>query len=95
MEAIVLHPKNQEQLEAIKAIAKALKMKFETTVSDSSPYNLDFVDKIKRGDKDLKEGKGRSITLEELDRLCEIIYLPEAEGDLNSPSLSLRIPIKD
>lgn len=69
MEAIVLHPKNQEQLEAIKAVAKALKMKFETTMVDSSPYNPDFVDKIKKGDKDLKEGKGRPITLEEIDSL--------------------------
>lgn len=69
MEAILLHPENKEQLEAIKAVSKALKMKFETTASDYSPYNPDFVDKIKKGDKDLKEGKGRSVTLEELDRL--------------------------
>lgn len=69
METIVLHPKNQEQLEAIKAVAKALKMKFETTVSNPSPYNPDFVNKIKKGDKDLKEGKGRSMSIEELDSL--------------------------
>lgn len=30
MEAILIHPKNKEQLAAVKAFAKALKMTFET-----------------------------------------------------------------
>jgi hypothetical protein len=30
MEAVIIHPKNKEQLAAIKAFAKALKMDFET-----------------------------------------------------------------
>lgn len=68
MEAVLLHPKNKEQLLAIKAIAKALKIDFETK-SDSSPYDPDFVKKIQQGDEDLKQGKGRTITLEELDSL--------------------------
>lgn len=68
MEAVLLHPKNKEQLAAIKAIAKALKIDFETK-SDDSPYSPDFVKKIQQGDEDLKQGKGRTVTLEELDGL--------------------------
>ena len=48
METVVIRPKNETQLEAIKAFAKALKMDFETTGSES-PYDPDFVKKILKG----------------------------------------------
>jgi len=47
-----MHPKNSEQLSAIKAFAKALKVDFET-----SPYNPDFVAKIKESKKEVEKGK--------------------------------------
>ena len=56
------------QIEAIKAFMKALKIKFELS-KEQSPYNPEFVEKIQQGDDDLKEGKGRKITIEELDGL--------------------------
>ncbi len=65
METIVIRPKNKTQLEAIKAFAKALKMDFETTGSES-PYDPDFVKKILRGREDVKNGKGVKIVAEDL-----------------------------
>lgn len=63
---LIAHPSNANELEIIKAFFKALKIKYEITKEDTS-YNSDFVKKIEQGDKDLKEGKGRKVTLEELD----------------------------
>jgi hypothetical protein len=56
------------QIDAIKAFMKALKIKFEVS-KEEKPYNPEFVAKILQGDKDLKNGKGESKTLEELDSL--------------------------
>jgi len=52
METVIMHPESKEQLSAIKAIAKALNVKFET-----SPYNPDFVKKIKESKRQVDEGK--------------------------------------
>jgi len=54
METMILHPKNKEQLSALKAVAKALKVEFETT---KSPYDPDFVAKIKESRQQVAEGK--------------------------------------
>ncbi|WP_299586338.1 DUF2683 family protein [Mucilaginibacter sp.] len=54
METMIMHPKNKEQLSALKAVAKALKVEFET---EASPYNPDFVAKIKESKKQIDEGK--------------------------------------
>ncbi|WP_304062777.1 DUF2683 family protein [Pedobacter glucosidilyticus] len=50
METLIVHPENKEQLAAIKAFMKALKINFEKK-SEESPYNPDFVDMIKRAEK--------------------------------------------
>lgn len=65
METVVIRPKNETQLEAIKAFAKALKMDFETTGSES-PYDPDFVKKILKGREDIKNGNGIKIAEEDL-----------------------------
>ena len=54
METLIMHPKNKEQLSALKAFAKALKMDFET---EKSPYNPAFVAKIKKSIEEAKQGK--------------------------------------
>lgn len=64
---ITAHPENASQVEAIKAFMRALKIKFE--VSKDQPYNAEFVEKILQGDKDIKAGKGRKISIEELNNL--------------------------
>jgi len=52
MEALTIHPKNNEQLEAIKSVLKALKIPFEKV---ESPYDPEFVKKIQRAEKN-REG---------------------------------------
>jgi nitrate reductase assembly molybdenum cofactor insertion protein NarJ len=48
METLIMHPKNKEQLLALKAIAKALKIAVET---QKSPYDADFVAMVKDAEK--------------------------------------------
>ena len=55
METIIVYPKNKEQVAAFKAFAKALQIDFKVK---KSPYDPEFVAKIKRGEKAAKEGKG-------------------------------------
>ena len=47
-----MHPKNEEQLSALKAFAKALKVDFET-----SPYNSAFVAKVRKSKVEADQGK--------------------------------------
>ncbi len=63
METIIVHPKNKEQLSAIKAFIKALKIDFTT---EKSPYNPEFVAKIKRGQDQIRDGKVVKIAIEDL-----------------------------
>jgi len=63
METLTLHPKNKEQLNALKAFAKALKIDFKT---EKSSYDPEFVAKIKRGQEQIKAGKGIKIAIEDL-----------------------------
>ena len=50
---------------------KALKIKFEVANKTDSPYNPESVAKIQKGDEDLKNGKGKKMTLAQLERLCK------------------------
>jgi arsenate reductase-like glutaredoxin family protein len=63
---IVVHP-SEDKIDALKAFLKALKIKFE--VVKKKPYDEEFVKIIQKGDDDIKKGKGKKITLEELDDL--------------------------
>ena len=56
MGTLTLHPDNEEQMNIFKALAKALKVKFETSVEEK-PYNPEFVEMILQGEKDYAEGK--------------------------------------
>jgi len=49
----IVHPANEEQVNALKAFVKALKMKFEVTTEKA--YNPDFVAKIQKSKKNLKQ----------------------------------------
>ncbi len=53
MQTVTLHPENQEQLSALKAVAKALKVKFEV---GKSPYSPAFIAKMKKSLKQIEEG---------------------------------------
>ncbi|NTE00570.1 hypothetical protein G6M26_23765 [Agrobacterium tumefaciens] len=63
METLIAHPKNEEQATALKAVMKVLKIDFE---SEESPYNPEFVKEILKAKKDIKDGKGVKITIEDL-----------------------------
>jgi hypothetical protein len=63
----IIHPDTPEQENALKAFAKALKIKFKVTKGEH--YNPDFEAKIERGRQDYKEGKGTIMSLDELNSL--------------------------
>lgn len=54
METLVMHPANKEQLAALKAIAKALKIPFEK--KEEEQYNPAFVKMIKDAEKSIAAG---------------------------------------
>lgn len=61
METILVYPESPDKLEALKAFLKALKIDFE-----KSPYNPDFVAKIKRSDEDIKTGRTSKMNLDDI-----------------------------
>jgi hypothetical protein len=54
METLIVHPKNKEQLAALKAFIKALKIDFTT---EKNTYNPEFVEKVLKGVNARKAGK--------------------------------------
>lgn len=66
MEAITIHPKNKEQLNALEIVLSAMKVPFEKSMVTKSPYNPKFVAKIKRSEKNFSEGKYKTIKIEDL-----------------------------
>jgi len=42
METLIVQPKSKEQLTALKAIMKALKVDFKTEKNTNSPYSAEF-----------------------------------------------------
>ena len=65
MEAIIIHPENKDQLNAVEAILKVLKVPFKKT-KEKSPYNPEFVAKIKRSERNFSKGKYTTIKIEDL-----------------------------
>lgn len=71
---ITAYTEDASQIEAIKAVIKAFKIKYTISkVNDNleSPYDPEFVAMIKQGKQDLKDGKGVTMTLQELENLCK------------------------
>lgn len=64
---ITAYTEDAAQIEAIKSVLKALKIKFE--ISKAKPYNPEFVAKINQSRQDYKDGKGTVVSLEELNDL--------------------------
>lgn len=61
---ITSHTENATQLNVLKSVMKALKIKF--TIEKVKPYNQEFVDKIKRSEDDFKNGKYRTVKVDDL-----------------------------
>ena len=60
----IVHPANEEQVNALKAFVKALKIKFEVTTEKA--YNADFVEKIQKCKKEIEEGKFKRVEKDDL-----------------------------
>jgi len=78
MEAIIIQPRTKEDLNLFKQMAKRLKAAFETKPLDITEhekavklYGKKFVDKIDLSSKELSEGKGTVISMDELKKLCK------------------------
>ncbi len=67
-EIIIAHPASADKYEALKAILKALKIKFEIP-KKKSPYNPEFVKMILEAEQEIKDGKGLKVTSKEFDNL--------------------------
>lgn len=61
METITIHPRSKEETKAFEQMAKALNIPFE-----KSNYNPEFVAKVKKGDKDRKQGNFKIINTQDL-----------------------------
>ncbi len=68
-EVIIVHPQTIEQLNAIKAFMKALKIKFE--ISKEETYNPEFVEKILESKKQIDEGKFTEVKAENLNSFID------------------------
>jgi hypothetical protein len=66
MDALTIFPKTKEQEVLYKQLAKTLQNHVVTTKVES-PYNPEFVEKIKKGEKAAKQGKqGLKVNLDKL-----------------------------
>lgn len=63
MEILIVHPDSKEKLNTLKAIMKALKISYR---EEKSPYNTEFVAKVLQGDEDIKAGRTKKITLDDI-----------------------------
>ncbi len=59
MESIIIHPKSKKQREALQNFLEAFNIPFEP-----SPYDPEFVAKIKESEQQIKEGKSIKISKE-------------------------------
>lgn len=68
METLVVHPQNNAQEKAVKAILEVLQVPYEREpeVDNESLYNPEFVAKILQGDEDIKAGRFTVIKNEDL-----------------------------
>ena len=64
METLIVHPDNKEQLTALKAFMKALKISFEK--EGKSTYDPEFVAKIQKSREQVKRGETREINIPDL-----------------------------
>ncbi len=67
---LIAHPTTDEQVAALKAIFKALKIKFE--LAKETPYDKDFVAKIDKSRDQIKKGQVTRIEKEELKKLLSL-----------------------
>ncbi|RUT70769.1 hypothetical protein D0817_09885 [Flavobacterium cupreum] len=65
---IILKNVKKKDFPVFQSLAKSLG--FEIVEEKEKPYNPEFVKEILQGRKDIKEGKGIKMTMEEIQALC-------------------------
>jgi hypothetical protein len=63
MTTLIAHPKDEEQLDALKSFMAASNISFE---EQQSPYNPEFVAKIQESREQVKKGETRVINIADL-----------------------------
>ena len=63
---ITAYTKDASDVEALKAVMKALKIEFELT-EEQSPYNPEFVEKVLESRQQAKSGKVKRVKQEDLE----------------------------
>jgi hypothetical protein len=63
MGTLIVHLDSKEKLTIIKAFLKAMKISFE---EEKALNNMEFVAKILQGDEDIKAGRTKKITLDDI-----------------------------
>jgi hypothetical protein len=63
MEALLVYPEKKKDLQAIKAVLKALNVRFEAT---DSQYDPTFVKMVEKGSQDIVDGKGVKMDIKNL-----------------------------
>ena len=66
---IILKNVKKKHFPVLKSLAKSLG--FEIIEEKEKPYNEEFVKEILQGQKDIKEGRGIKMTMEEIQALCK------------------------
>ncbi len=63
-EIIIIHPAGQGEIQELKAFICVMKIEFE--IAQKNRYKTEFVEKVTVGDKAIKKGKTKSITLDDI-----------------------------
>lgn len=64
MTTLLIKTEDQTVLKAVRDLLKEAQVTFEE--QEESPYNPEFVKKIKQGKQDILEGKGVKVTLDDI-----------------------------
>lgn len=70
MESIIIHTKNKKQIKIFENLAEALGISFEKK-NNRSPYNQDFVKKVRKSEKEIKEGEFITVKKERIDNFID------------------------
>ena len=86
MESIVIHPENKEQLKAVKAFLKSLKVSFESQPEKFPQHVLDGIQRglqqAKNGQTiSMKEFKAKHITKKDMLKYLSDDFIPEKTAD--------------
>ena len=66
MDAIIIHPKNEEQASLFEQLAKTLKVPFEKSKKEVGHYNANFEKKMTESRKQAELGQTVKINLDEI-----------------------------